>query len=188
MKLYFVTTNPEKLKEAKIALAPYGYEVEGYEFEFIEPSEGNMEEIAKAKLAQINVAKNIPVFVDDSGIFFEAYKDFPGILTKRIFKRIGYKGIDKLLKQESRKAYFYGVIALRWQGITKVFHGITKGSIIQDIPKGLPEDLKFPFDPIFLPDNEDRTLGMMDTAEKIKYSYRKKALDEMGEWLKKGNI
>ncbi len=185
MKLIFATTNIEKFNEAKLALAPYGYEVEHESFDFNEPINGEMENIAKIKLMQVKnkLGLDAPVFVDDSGIYFEAYNNFPGILTKRIFRMIGYRGIKKLLENENRKAHFHGVIAFIWNNEVKIFHGRTYGSIIKDIPDNLPDNLKFPFDPIFIPKGSTRTFGQMDIKEKLNYSYRREALDGLGLWL-----
>lgn len=183
IKIIFATSNPEKLKEAQISLAPFGYEVEGRDFAFYEPYEGNMEDIAKIKLSQLDNQLDIPVFVDDSGIFFEAYNNFPGVITKRVFKMIGYRGIEKLLEGEDRRAYFEGVVVLMWKGELKVFKGDTYGSIIGKFPSNLPTDLKFPYDPIFKPEGSEQTFAEMTIEEKLKYSYRRKALDNMGEWL-----
>ncbi|WP_339062832.1 non-canonical purine NTP pyrophosphatase [Tepidibacillus marianensis] len=183
MKLIFATTNPEKLDEAKIALAPFGHEVEGRDFPFNEPMEGTLEEIARYKLEQVKEEGEYPIFVDDSGIFFNSYPQFPGILTKRIFHLIGYKGIDKLLDGESRKAYFQGVIAVKWKGKMKVFQGTTMGEIVSEIPIYLPNDLRFPFDPIFIPEGDIQVLGDMTLERRVYYSYRRKALEALGQWL-----
>ena len=183
MKLIFATTNPEKLAEAKVALAAFGHEVEGKDFPFKEPTEGTLEDIARVKLNQIDDEFDDPVFVDDSGIFFRSYPGFPGILTKRFFKLIGYKGIDKLLVGENREAFFHGVIAMKWKGQIKVFHGKTMGTIITEIPQNLSNNLKFPFDPIFVPEGDTRVLGEMSLEERVSFSYRRKALEGLGEWL-----
>ncbi|MFT9486522.1 non-canonical purine NTP pyrophosphatase [Tepidibacillus infernus] len=183
MKLIFATTNSEKLIEAKMALAPFGFEVEDESFPFKEPTEGTMESIARYKLSQIEDREE-PVFVDDSGIFFEAYPNFPGILTKRIFNLVGYKGIEKLLKEENRSAYFHGVIAMKWRNEIKVFHGELHGKITNLIPNDLPIDLKFPFDPIFIPNGYNKVLGEMPIEKRVFLSYRRIALEEMGKWLK----
>lgn len=183
MKIIFATRNIEKLKEAKLALAPFGHEVEGRSYSFIEPTEGSLEEIAKIKLSQIEISLDSPVIVDDSGIFFESYPGFPGILTRRVFNLIGYKGIDKLLKEESRKAFFHGVIAVKWKEEIKVFEGKTHGVIIDPIPLDLPKNVDFPFDPIFKPDESDRVFGQMAVEERVYYSYRRKALEELGKWM-----
>ncbi len=183
MKFIFYTTNQEKLAEAKIALAAFGFEVEGRSFPFIEPTKGTMEDIASYKLSQIKHDDDSPIMVDDSGIYFEAYPGFPGILTKRTFRTLGYKGIRKLLDGETRRAFFQGAIALRWQGEIKTFIGETYGSIITNIPLDLANDLKFPFDPIFIPDGDNRVLSEMSLEQRVAYSYRRKALNALVEWL-----
>lgn len=185
MRILFVTTNSEKLKEARLALAPYGHQVESVDFDFIEPTNGAIEMIAKEKLSQLRlrVPTAIPVIVDDSGIYFVAYEGFPGILTKRIFQQIGYKGIAKLLENEDRRAYFHGVIALMWQGKVRTFHGRMDGKIIEDIPHDLPSNLLYPFDPIFIPRGSKLTMGQLTEEERLSYSYRRKALDKLGKWL-----
>jgi len=188
IKIIFATSNPEKLKEAQLSLAPFGYEVEGREFAFYEPYKGTMEDIAKIKLAQLDNQVDIPVFVDDSGIFFEGYNNFPGVITKRIFNMIGYKGIEKLLTNENRGAHFQGVVVLKWKDELKIFKGETYGSIIDNFPRNLPNNLKFPYDPIFKPEGSELTFAEMGIEEKLKYSYRRKALDNMGEWLKSVQI
>lgn len=188
IKIIFATSNPEKLKEAQLSLAPFGYEVVGREFAFYEPYEGTMEDIAKIKLSQLDNQLDIPIFVDDSGIFFDAYNNFPGVITKRVFRMIGYKGIEKLLKNENRRAHFQGVIVLKWKDQLKMFKGETFGSIIEEFPNNLPDDLKFPYDPIFRPDGSEFTFSEMSIEDKLKYSYRRKALDSMGEWLQSMQI
>jgi non-canonical purine NTP pyrophosphatase (RdgB/HAM1 family) len=186
MRLLFVTTNTEKLKEARLALAPYGHQVESIDYDFIEPANGAIESIAKEKLSQLGpyVTAEMPVIVDDSGLYLVAYEGFPGILTKRIFQQIGYKGIKKLLVDEDRRAYFHGVIAFMWKGEVKTFHGTMHGKIIDEIPFDLPEELQYPFDPIFIPEGSKSTMSQLSTEEKLCYSYRRKALDQLGAWLK----
>jgi len=183
VKLIFATRNQGKLKEAKLALSPFGHEVEGRTFAFLEPSEGSLERSAKIKLSQIDQNLDDPVFVDDSGIFFEAYPGFPGLLTRRIFHLIGYKGIDKILKDENRNAYFQGVVAVKWKGQIKMFDGKTTGRIIEDIPLDLPSAVDFPFDPIFIPNGSDQVLGKMTMEERVFYSYRRKALEKLVRWM-----
>lgn len=185
LKLYFVTQNEGKLLEARQYLCPLGIEVEGVSIPFIEPGEGTVKEISRIKLKQAMQAGFDHVMVDDAGIFLEAYPTFPGVLSKRIFNQIGYRGIRKLLDGESRKAWFEGAISISWNGKTKTFLGITRGQIIKDFPDHLQEDSKFPFDPIFIPEGADRVMEEMPVDERLSYSYRKKALEKLAAWLMK---
>lgn len=79
MKLFFVTQNKAKVAEAKGILAPFGIDVEQKTVAFVEPDKGTVEETARAKLKQVRKQGLDQFMVDDAGIYFAAYKDFPGI-------------------------------------------------------------------------------------------------------------
>lgn len=191
MHIYFLTTNLGKLKEAKMALLPYGIDVISYPVETVEPQEGSIEEIAVHKLNQAtrqlfkqDVWKNRIIVVDDAGIFFEAYNEFPGIFTKRLFHCIGHKGIMKLLSGEIRDAYFEGALAVYCHGQIKTFKAHTYGTI-SDVVSDAPENVGFPYNSIFIPDGDSRVFAQIEEEERLNYSYRKKVFDQLGEWLKK---
>jgi XTP/dITP diphosphohydrolase len=42
-----------------------------------------------------------------------------------------------------------------------------------------------PFDRIFIPDGDTRVLHDVPLEERLRYSYRRKAMEKMAEWLKK---
>ncbi len=189
MKLIFATQNKEKVTETKKILAPYGIEVWCHPVSFTEPDSGTVEETARAKLEQVRQQGLDHVMVDDAGIYFAAYPDFPGVLSKRIVQRIGYKGIRKLLMKESREACFKGAVGIYWNGEMKVFCGETKGRIIEDIDENESVFPGFPYDPIFVPEGAAKVLSELSEEESQVYSYRRKALDRMAKWLRqKANL
>ncbi|MDN4594358.1 non-canonical purine NTP pyrophosphatase [Polycladomyces subterraneus] len=183
MKLQFATQNEGKLAEAKRVLSRFGIEVIGLPVDLWEPSSGEIETVTLEKLRQIRRMGYDRVMVDDAGIFFAAYDHFPGVLTKRVFDRIGYRGVRKLLEGEDRTAWFEGCIAVSWDGETGVFAARTSGRILDPIPDDIRPEPGLPFNPIFIPDGETRVLGAMTPEEQMKYSYRCRALEQMAEWL-----
>lgn len=183
LKILFATQNREKLAEASEVLARYGFEVVNLDVNLLEPDAGSVEEMAKIKLQQVMEQGIDHVMVDDAGICFAAYPHFPSILSKRIFNGIGYKGIDKLLCGEPREAWFEGTIALCWDGQVHTFSGRTEGKIIDGIMERKITGSSFPFDPIFVPTGDTRVLQEMSFAERVMYSYRRKALEKMVAWL-----
>jgi XTP/dITP diphosphohydrolase len=193
MEIYFLTTNKGKLQEAQLALQPMGIHVISYPVEIKEPGEGTIEEIAIDKLEQAllylvkqdgAVWYDRSIVVDDAGIFFEAYNRFPGIFTKRLFHSIGYKGVMKLLEGENRSAYFEGVLALYRQGKKKTFQSFTYGKIAHE-KSDAPLNEGFPYNSVFIPVGEDRerVFAEMNEQERLAYSYRKKAFDQLGAWI-----
>lgn len=185
MKLGFVTENAGKLAEARSILSPLGIELYHVALPLREPEEGTIREVCLEKLRQVRRMGLDRVMVDDAGIFLAAYQGFPGVLTKRIFDLIGYKGFMKLLAGESRKAWFEGAVAVLWDGEIRCFFAKTPGKIIEADPENLQPEPGFPFNPIFVPEGEDRVLSEIPPEERLKHSYRRKALEQLAAWLKK---
>lgn len=184
MKILFATKNEGKLGEASRILGPLGIEVVPLPVELSEPDAGTIEEVARMKLNQVMEQGMNRVMVDDAGIYFAAYPQFPGVLTKRIFHRIGYRGIAKLLVGESREAWFEGTVAICWDGQIRTFSGVTRGRIIESLSEEMIPEPGFPFDPIFVPEGDHRVLKEMPVEERLRYSYRRKALEKMAEWMR----
>lgn len=183
MKITFVTSNKKKVEETSQILKRYGIEVVAKPFALIEPGEGTVEEIALHKLKQVISKGEDQVMVDDAGIYFRAFPQFPGVLSKRIFQCLGYRGIKKLLAGEDRTAWFEGTIAVCWRGRICSFTGITPGFIIEDWPEDLNPNPSFPYDPIFVPEGESVVWQELSDEKKAFYSYRRKALEKMAEWI-----
>jgi len=116
VKLRFVTENVGKLEEARTVLSPLGIEVVHHSLALVEPVEGGIEDVCLEKLRQVRRTGLNRVMVDDAGLFLKAYPGFPGVLTKRIFDQIGYRGFMKLLSGESRQAWLEGTVAVLWDG------------------------------------------------------------------------
>ncbi|TCS95693.1 non-canonical purine NTP pyrophosphatase [Hazenella coriacea] len=188
MNIYFATQNQGKIEEANQVLAPLGYEVVGVQVPMVEPDTGTVEEIARTKLQQAMKHGYERIMVDDAGIYFTAYPQFPGVLSKRIFHRLGYRGLEKLLKDESREAWFEGAVSVYWDGHIQTFMGRTYGHLIEPLTSIQDENHSFPYDPAFIPQGDTRVLQQMSLEEKLVYSYRRRALEKMAKWLKKEMI
>lgn len=182
MKIYFVSSNPGKIREVKQILSKFGIKVETKRVELPEIKSESQEEISKEKARVASGLLNAPVIVDDTGIYFEAYTNFPGTNPKFVFFGIGYKGIFKLLKGESRKAYFKTTVAYCEPGKEPVtFVGLCKGRIAEEVRGEIDEEL--PYDNIFIPEGETRTFAEMSKEEKAKYSHRARALEKFARWF-----
>jgi XTP/dITP diphosphohydrolase len=52
-----------------------------------------------------------PVVVDDTGIFFEAFNEFPGALSKFLYQGVGMKGMKGMFTEvENKHAHFQTVL------------------------------------------------------------------------------
>jgi len=183
-KIYFLSSNKEKIKEVKLHLKKFGIDVIGKRVEITENEFKTQEQIAKEKAVQASKLVKKSVIVEDTGLYLLAYKHFPGIHAKFVFNGIGLKGILKLLKGKDRKAYFKTIVSYCKPGENPIiFTGVCKGKISENIRE--PVTPKVPYDSIFIANGEKRTFSQMTKEEKARYSHRAKAVERFARWFNK---
>jgi XTP/dITP diphosphohydrolase len=180
-RIYFATSNKNKFNEASRILEKYGYELVLFSFEKKELQSTDLGEIALQSALIAYTYVNAPVVVEDSGLFIKALNGFPGPFSSYVYKTIGVRGVLKLMESVTdRSAYFEAAVAIVMPPFERVFKGSVYGRIA-DSPRGTGG---FGFDPIFIPENEDKTFAEMSVEEKNKYSHRARAFEKLGIWLK----
>jgi XTP/dITP diphosphohydrolase len=138
------------------------------------------EDNALAKARDGFAATGLPTVADDSGLEVAALNGMPGVLSARWS---GTHGDDTgntalLLAQlrdvpdERRGAAFVSACALVSGSDEVVVRGEWPGAIARE-PRG---DAGFGYDPVFIPDGEDRTAAQLSSAEKDAASHRGRAL------------
>jgi len=179
LKLYFATKNVHKYLEAREILSEYGLEVERLAVSKVEIQSESLEEIARFAVESIEASG--AVFVEDAGLFVEALKGFPGPYSSYVYSTIGCRGLLKLMEGvRNRKAYFESAVALKLpDGRILSFEGFVEGVIAEE-ERGKEG---FGFDPVFVPEGQDRTFAEMDRAEKCRISHRGRALRAMADWI-----
>jgi len=137
--------------------------------------------LIKAKAIKDLLDDNYIVISDDSGISIEALNWEPNIYSARYAglnasdKDNLQKVVDNLKKNgvSSSKAYYTAAIAIVSKWGEYVVHGWMHGRVI-DTPKG---DNGFGYDPIFIPEGFNNTLGELEDSIKLNLSHRSKALN-----------
>ena len=186
--LCFATNNAHKLEEIQAIL--------GDSFELLSlndihcqeelPETGNTLEansLQKAKYLYDNY--QIDCFADDTGLEVQALGGEPGVYSARYAgeQRSHADNINLLLKNlvgiTDRSARFRTVITLIQDGKVTQFEGIVNGKIIDEL-KGTQG---FGYDPIFIPEDYDRTFAEMDLSEKGIISHRGRAFQKLVEFL-----
>jgi XTP/dITP diphosphohydrolase len=129
-------------------------------------------------------AAGLIALADDSGLSVTALDGAPGIHSARwagpgrdfghamalVERRLDETGSD------DRTAWFTSALAVAWpNGPVVVVQGRVDGHLTFP-PRG---DKGFGYDPIFLPENERRTFGEMDAAEKDQLSHRSRAFAKL---------
>lgn len=124
-------------------------------------------------------------FADDTGLEVDALNGAPGVYSARYAgeQKDANDNMDKLITElsniENKTAQFKTVIALNLNGQQNLFTGIIKGTIILEKrgKKG------FGYDPIFVPENHDRTFAEMEMEEKAVLSHRGIATRKLIDFL-----
>ena len=179
MPICFVTSNENKFNEVK-SILKIDLERENIDLDEIQDVES--EKIIKHKAKQAFLALKKPVLIEDTGLFIEAWKGFPGALIKWMLKLVGNEGICKMMEKEKNrsaeaKTYFCLYNGKKYD----IFVGEIKGKIPIN-PKG---KANFGWDPIFIPEGYSKTFAEMTQEEKNKISMRKIALEKLKKFLKK---
>lgn len=185
----FASANKHKAEEIALAL-PKDYRIlimkeAGISIDIPEPYY-TLEENSKHKAKTVYELIGKDCFAEDTGLEVEILNNEPGVNSARYAgeERSFEKNIEKLLqnlqREKNRSARFRTVFTLILNGSIYQFQGICEG-IITEKPSGT---LGFGYDPVFLPSDAYKTFAEMTMNEKNKYSHRKKALDQMIQFLK----
>jgi XTP/dITP diphosphohydrolase len=183
-KITYVTGNWAKIASARQILEPIGYEIDNVKMETPEIQADDVIEVSKYSAKWAAEKLNKPVLKNDSGLFVNALKGFPGVYTHYADDTIGEDGLLKLMDGlEDRTAYFKESIAYCEPGKEPVvFEGITKGKI--DIKKSGTYGWSWDF--IFIPEGEEKTLGCFEDEKRWEF-WSQDAYKKLAEYLEKQN-
>jgi XTP/dITP diphosphohydrolase len=185
MKIYFVTNNNSKFLEAKSILKPAEIKLVQKRIKLSELNSQDQEEVVIEKARQAYEKMKKPVIVDDTAIYFHAYPNFPGTLTKTLFHFLGYEGIQNLLKGVKKTAYFRTLVCYKDKKVCKVFSGTWEGKIIEKLSDKINPE--WPYNSIFIPKGYSVPLSELPTEQRIKQSHRKEALLKLLRYLREKN-
>lgn len=184
--------NKDKARELMRLLADSSWVVKSLaDFDAVEEpeeTEDTFDGNALLKARYYSEKFGVPCVADDSGLEVDALDGAPGVYSAR------YAGEDcsygdnneKLLgalsekSTDERNGRFVCVAAfVDGNGTEHVERGTVDGSIAT----ACRGDQGFGYDPIFVPDGNDRTFAEMTPEEKHKNSHRGRAFEKMGRYL-----
>lgn len=181
MKTIFATSNKHKVEEVSAILKEYNIRVEHLNIRYNETRAETVEEVVKESISKLSKELRLELIIEDTGIFFKAYNNFPGPYPKIVFEKLGYDGIFKLLENKNREAYFKTVVGYcKPEKEPLLFEGIFDGIIaneIFDVDKNV-----MPYERIFIPNGYNVPLSSITREEKNKISHRAKAFRKFGEY------
>ncbi len=188
IQLIFATNNQHKVDEIKsiigntfqiISLKDAGIDIEIPEPYF------TLQENASEKSKVIHQLTQQNCFSEDTGLEVEALNGEPGVKSARYSgeEKKFQANINKLLNNlkdiQNRNAQFKTVVSLILNKKEYLFEGVCKGKIIE-AQKG---NSGFGYDPIFIPEGSNKTFAEMTMEEKNLFSHRKKAIQQLTQFL-----
>ena len=176
--LVFASGNAGKLEEMRLGLP---IPVEGISLELEEIQSTNMEAITLHKVNHAFAELRRPVFVEDTGLFFEAWGSLPGPFTRYFLESMKPAGLVKALRPfQDWRAEAVTIIGYHDGQQNFSFAGQTAGSIVP--PRGTRG---FGWDPIFIPDGQSLSFAEMEPSLKLRHSMRGKAIRAFAAHLQK---
>jgi len=185
VSINFVTSNKNKVKEFKQILEPE-IKVNHIKLSYPELRSDDPEEIARQSAQMLANKLKKTIVVEDSGLFIKALNNFPGTSSAYIHKRIGLQGIIKLMEDiKNRQCTYKSAVAYCEYGKKTIsFLGEEKGKVAEKI-RG---SYGFGHDPIFIPENSNKTYGEIKNCEELKKFRRRAVLKLRGYLLKKKRL
>ena len=184
--IIFATGNEGKLREVKKIFADTGYNIISIKDldgvpEIIEDGE-TFEDNAFIKADTLYNLFKIPTIADDSGLAVDQLDGRPGVYSARYAgENCTYEDNNKKLIGELSEfdaphpAQFICCAVYVDQNSRKAVEGVLKGNIINEF-RG---QNGFGYDPVFIPENFDKTLAEISLEEKNSISHRGKALSAL---------
>lgn len=186
--IIFATNNQNKVEEIRKVIGSIfsiqTLQEAGILIDIPEPYD-TLQENASTKSKTIFELTHQNCFSEDTGLEVEALNGAPGVKSARYagegrnFQDNITKLLQNLINHTNRRARFRTVISLILNKQEYFFEGICEGEIItQQI--GING---FGYDPIFKPLDSNKTFAEMTIEEKNMYSHRKKATQQLIDFL-----
>lgn len=178
MAIYFITGRKEKFQEVKFILD----NIQQLDLKLPEIQDVDAKKIIHYKLlSAIELYPNLELIVEDTSLYLDALNGLPGPLIKWFLEKLGNEGIHDIVSQlNDRRAEAKTIIGYSRNNDIYFFEGSIRGEIVY--PRG---ERGFGWDPIFQPQDYDKTFGEMTNEEKYKISMRTIAANKLKEFLTK---
>ena len=172
-EINFITQNCGKVAELRVTAKQFDLKINHIDAPYPELQADTLEDVVRYGLAYCQNKFPAPFIIEDSGLFVDALRGFPGPFSSYIYRTIGNSGLVKLVG-DGAPARFESLIGSYYNDF-KLFHGQVKGRIVASRGRS-----GFGFDPIF--ERDGRTFGEITIDEKNAISHRSKAAELFVKW------
>ncbi len=180
-RILLLTSNLHKFAEAQTILKTFGVSIVRKPAKGIEIQSDSIEEVARVCAKNAYRRFRVPLLVEDSGLFVQSLRGFPGVYSSAIYDQVGCAGILRLLAQErQRSAKFVCALAYADKNGIRIFRGAVRGQIARRLVRGAG----FGYDPVFIPSGYSKPFSALPKV-KAKLSHRARAFASFGRFMEK---
>jgi len=182
MKLSLVTGNTGKYEQI-VRYLPGFLDVEQVSLDIPEIQTNLLTEISADKCIQAFQQLWTPCLVDDSGIYFDAFNEFPWALSKFLYKGIGIEWMERLyMWEKNTKAVFQTVLSYMDDTLKEPLQFVweIEGEISFDWLWKEKENVHLPYDLIFIPDGYDKP-ALFEREKRKQDNHRVRAVKKFRE-------
>ncbi|MFK4785181.1 non-canonical purine NTP pyrophosphatase [Fusobacterium sp. MFO224] len=157
MKVYFMSKNKRKIKDAQKAanLLELKMEVFRIDYDIEEIQSENDEKLVKDKVIKAFKILRRPVCVEQTGLYIEEFGNLPGGLTSIVWDNLGVENFCKFFGREKNKVLMKSIVGYCDGKNVEIFSGECYGTISTE-PTGTREER---LDRVFIPKGYNRTLS-----------------------------
>ena len=162
-EITYVTGNNGKYEMVRKYLATHSsIALNQVNIDLIEEQSLDLKAIAISKAHQAWNALKKPIIVDDSGIYFHRYNQFPGSMTKFIYLALGFEGLYRLYEEGDRACFITYLVFMYGPEQYQVFEGKVEGTLIK--PKKLSGKFDLPYQHLLVPEGSTQTVHEISMA------------------------
>lgn len=188
-KILIGTHNKGKFKEIAYLISKKYKKISPTSLKIKSPAETGKTFIANSRLKAKFFSKHVdyPVISDDSGLCIKSLGNKPGVHSARLAKNKGgfkkaMKYILKRMKNKKKRSATF-VCSLSFKSPRKRVVNVV-GKIEGTISKKIQGNHGFGYDPIFIPNFENKTFGEISYYKKIKIDHRFEAFKKLKKKIK----
>lgn len=188
--LLIATTNPGKVREVRHFFANYSINIVPYLEVLpdlvIDETHFTYIDNAREKAETLSKLTNMPVLADDSGFEIVALPHMLGVFSARYEPTLDYLGksqkiLELMQNKNDRKGFFITALTLAIPGQPSIF---VEARVLGTVATAIRGEYGFGYDPIFIPEGQNKTYGEMLIEEKQHYSHRFQALRLIEPFIK----
>lgn len=182
--IYYATGNRHKFEAAQTFFAQHCPQItlKRLTIDLPERQTHDQKAISQEKALAAWNEVQAPVITDDAGVYFDAYPNFPGFMTRFVWESLGTEGMLKLLDQNNRVSQRVFITYCNGPDTIHTVVGEVAGHLVQP-EEPVPADTGKPFLYLVIPDGFEKPfMSLPPEQQTADSSFRYNGLRAFAQW------